>query len=305
MMKWDAPWQPKFLRQVNPGDFGTSVEIRALPRHWPAQIPKAMKRFLRLTLVLLSTSILASAQDARIATLRLRLSNGGTIAVNLDGQYIFRNTNSLTLDGIRPGWHRIEVYRDFGEGYRPRRIYTGTIRLRRGTFNDGLVDIRMRTLQLRTEAANAPETGAGDGGSQQAYDPPRNNPGPDDVYPGSAPNEKEREGYGSFPHGRSGGEQRYQRSSFSDQDMDDLHTRVDARITDGDKEKLLKNAVGQRSVNTAQVRQMLGWLTFESTRLEFAEWAYARVSDPGNYWKLEDVFSFDSSKEEFSKAIRH
>lgn len=262
-----------------------------------------MKRIFPLTLLLLVLSLGALAQDAGIAQLRLRLSNGGIIAVNLDGRYIFRNTTSLTLDGIRQGLHRVEVYEDFGPRYRPRRIYTGTIRLRPSSYNEGLVNVRQHTLQLRTE--NSVETSR----RPDYYDvrperpeTPEEGSAPDDIYADRTPGEN-REGYGSFPHGRPGGSLRYDNRDFSDRDMDDLRSRVEDRITDSDKEKLMQAAIGDRRVTTAQVRQMVGWLTFESTKLEFAKWAYSRVSDKRDYWKLEDVFTFESSKEEFSKAI--
>jgi hypothetical protein len=49
---------------------------------------------------------------------------------------------------------------------------------------------------------------------------------------------------------------------------------------------------------------MLSWFSFESTRLEFAKWAYDGTIDRQNYWKLEDEFSFSSSKTELSQHIQ-
>jgi hypothetical protein len=261
-----------------------------------------MKRIFSLTLLLISLSLGAFAQNGDVSTLRLRLSDGGIIAVNLDGRYIFRNTTSLTLDGIRPGLHRIEVYRDYGARYRPRRIYTGTIRLREGNFYDGLVDTRRRTLQLRSDAGRERTAPIEEPRQPDNRNETPDRAGQDEIYPPGTP-QNGREGYGSFPHGRPHNGSGYSAGSFSARDMSDLHTRVDEHITDTDKEKLMKRALGDRSPSTAQVRDMLGWFSFESTRLDFAKWAYARVSDKDEYWKLEDVFSFESSKEEFSQTI--
>jgi hypothetical protein len=87
--------------------------------------------------------------------------------------------------------------------------------------------------------------------------------------------------------------------------MEDLRSRVAARITDSDKEKLMKTALDGRTVTTDQVRDMLGWLSFDDTKLDFAKWAYSSVSDRQNYWKLEDAFSFSATKDEFNKSIRN
>ena len=78
---------------------------------------------------------------------------------------------------------------------------------------------------------------------------------------------------------------------------------VQARTTDPDKGMLLERELDGKVLRTAQVREILGWLSFESTRLGFAKWAYGKVSDPEQYRTLEDVFVFSSSKEEFREAI--
>lgn len=56
-------------------------------------------------------------------------------------------------------------------------------------------------------------------------------------------------------------------------------------------------AVGGR-LSSTQVAGMLRLFSFESTRLEFAKFAYAYVVDPYNYYLVNDGFSFSSSVEE-------
>ncbi|MBS1615687.1 MAG: DUF4476 domain-containing protein [Bacteroidetes bacterium] len=257
-----------------------------------------------LTLLFVAFSLGASAQDNRISELRLRLSDGSNLAISLDGQLIARNTNSLTLDGIEPGRHRIEVYRDNGRRSRLRRIITTTLNLSPATYNDGVVDVRMRRLQLHTVAANDELR------TDQSYDRYGNRNGtsdrrPNDYDPLNEQSDHDyREGYGSYPRGREGyNSNDYYTPRFSDRDMEDLRSRVASCMMDEDKEKLMEQVLSDRMVSTTQVRQMLGWLTFESTKLEFAKWAYTRASDRRDYWKLEDAFTFESSKDEFNQAI--
>ena len=48
---------------------------------------------------------------------------------------------------------------------------------------------------------------------------------------------------------------------------------------------------------------MLQLFSFEDTKLSMAKFAYAYVADPSNYYTLNDIFSFDSSKDELSNYV--
>jgi len=202
-------------------------------------------------------------------------------------------------------------------------MYTGTLRLQPGTLNTGVVDVYNRGLRLRTrpiDDRDYADENSGDNNGQYQY--PRNNNGStegedrrdldrsnDDVYgngnKGNNDNNTGNEGYGSYPRGRGDNDVASNTSSFSQRDMEDLHSRVASRITDSDKEKLMKTAADGRTVNTSQIREMLGWLSFDDTKLDFAKWAYSSISDRQNYWKLEDAFSFSATKDDFNKSIRN
>lgn len=293
-----------------------------------------MKKIFSLLLAFMATAA-AMAQGTDRSILKLRLSDRSPLSVNIDGRYIDRQTTSLTLDGLRPGRHRVEVYST--DGYRPRRvrIYTGTLRLEPGTVNIAMVDVYRRMLRMRTRLLDERSDGAyadkgndrgrkddrseyRDGDYEESRDDQSRNDRSgdysDDVYGNndslsSRNNNNERdnkEGYGSFPRGRgSSRSDGYNTANILTQrDMDDLHTRISKLITDSDKESLMKSVLDNRSVYTDQVRTMLAWLSFESTRLDFAKWAYSHAADRQHYWKLEDVFTFSASKEEFNKAIR-
>jgi hypothetical protein len=85
--------------------------------------------------------------------------------------------------------------------------------------------------------------------------------------------------------------------------MSDLKRRVDDRIGDSDKQKLVEGVLKDRRYTTEQMRSMLSWFSFESTKVAVAKWGYDNVSDKQNYWKLESEFTFTSSKEEFNSYI--
>jgi hypothetical protein len=248
--------------------------------------------------------------------LKLRLSDQSPIAVNLDGKYIDRGTTSLILDGIRPGIHRIEVYAEDG-GRRPIRVYTGTLRLRAGTMNVGIVDLYNRGLRLRTRLLDERDMDYAER-SDRLPNPNRDDrndriqedrngeersqmDASGDVYNDRDDREK-GEGFGSFPGGR-GGRDVGRPNAMNQADIDDLRSKVSSLITDSDKEQLMRRGLQDQSLYTDQVKQMMSWLSFESTRLEFAKWAFNHVIDQGNYWKLEDAFDFSSSRKEFRDSV--
>ncbi|HRD54562.1 MAG TPA: DUF4476 domain-containing protein [Flavobacteriales bacterium] len=50
-----------------------------------------------------------------------------------------------------------------------------------------------------------------------------------------------------------------------------------------------------RCFSTDQVKGIMGVFSFEESKLDFAKWAYERTHDKGNYYKVNDAFSFSSS----------
>ena len=55
--------------------------------------------------------------------------------------------------------------------------------------------------------------------------------------------------------------------------------------------------------STDQVAQICHLFGFESTKLEFAKYAYDKTTDKYNYFKVGNVFDFEFSKEELNKFI--
>ena len=282
-----------------------------------------MKKICSFLLAVAATTM-AMAHGTDRTMLKLRLSDRTPIAVNVDGRYINRQTTSLTLDGLRPGLHRVEVYSTDGYRSRPMRIYTGNIRLEAGTVNIAMVDVYRRALRMRIrpmdeqkDRAYADNSSRGSVDDNSDYDDrdahenyPQNDRNNDNGREEDSDNENHNdrstdEGYGSYPYGRNKDNHVNNAGNILTQrDMDGLHTRVSKRITDSDKESLMKSELESRSAYTDQVREMLRWFSFESTRLEFAKWAYSHVADQQNYRKLEDAFDFNASKKEFNDSIR-
>lgn len=66
-----------------------------------------------------------------------------------------------------------------------------------------------------------------------------------------------------------------------------------------------KSIVSNNCVSTEQVVQLCNLFSFEDNKLAFAKYAYKYTTDPRNYFKVNDVFSFSSNKEELSEYIQN
>lgn len=66
-----------------------------------------------------------------------------------------------------------------------------------------------------------------------------------------------------------------------------------------------KTIIGNNCVTTDQLAGIIKLFEFEDTKLSFAKYAYTRTYDKGNYFKLNQLFTFDSSKEELNRFVQN
>lgn len=234
-----------------------------------------MKKLL-YTLVFVLIAITSSfARYAERSVLEIRLSDHSPLLVSVDGRNFNKHGRTVTVGNLPKGWHELRVY-EYLEykkgGGRAKLLYTGRIRIDAGTVTECVVDVqtqrmRIKTMDLEDAYLDYDEHDETDNPDNRRYDDRRNS------------------------------------NILNNQDMQDLQARVEDRITDTERMKLMQSVLADRTYYSVQVRTMLNWLSFESTRLDFAKWSYTRVADKQDYWKLEDVFSFSSSKDEFNKHI--
>ena len=56
-------------------------------------------------------------------------------------------------------------------------------------------------------------------------------------------------------------------------------------------------------MTTMQIKQICQLFSFENNKLEFAKRAYKSCVDKNNYFKINEVFKFDSDKQQLSNFI--
>lgn len=70
------------------------------------------------------------------------------------------------------------------------------------------------------------------------------------------------------------------------------------------KMTLVKQIGGSNCFTVDQVKQLMGLFSFEDNKLDLAKFAYDHTYDLGNYYKVNDAFSFESSVEELNQYIK-
>jgi hypothetical protein len=78
---------------------------------------------------------------------------------------------------------------------------------------------------------------------------------------------------------------------------------INAAAFEDTKKSTTKAIFTANYLNTEQLRTVCNAFSFEETKLSVIKMLYGRVVDPGNLYKLADVFSFDSNKESLNKFI--
>jgi hypothetical protein len=90
---------------------------------------------------------------------------------------------------------------------------------------------------------------------------------------------------------------------MSEPDFQSAKNSINSKSFEDSKLTISKQILSSNCMLCSQVRDIMSLFSFEATRLDFAKFAYSRVFDQGNYYKLNDAFTFESSIEELNNFI--
>lgn len=91
---------------------------------------------------------------------------------------------------------------------------------------------------------------------------------------------------------------------MSDGDFADAKKSIEKKGFEDTKMTLAKQIGRDHCFTTAQVKGIMQLFGFEDSKLDFAKFAYDHTFDIGNYYKVNDVFGFESSVDELNQYIR-
>lgn len=78
---------------------------------------------------------------------------------------------------------------------------------------------------------------------------------------------------------------------------------VSSKAFADEKKTTARQVLKSNCMSTDQIIEILGTFSFEDDKLEVAKLAHDRCSDPENYWKVNDVFTFSDSIEELDEFL--
>lgn len=86
--------------------------------------------------------------------------------------------------------------------------------------------------------------------------------------------------------------------------FDQLKRELQREVFEKNRLGLARQQIDQHDFTSAQVRELLLLFSFESSKLELAQYAYAHTIDKGNYQQLNTVFAFSSSRKALNDYIQ-
>jgi Domain of unknown function (DUF4476) len=83
----------------------------------------------------------------------------------------------------------------------------------------------------------------------------------------------------------------------------DLRSSISSKTFEDTRMTIAKQVLSDRCILASQVKEVMLLFTFEDNRLDFAKFAYDKTYDIGNYFKVNDAFTFETSIEELNQYI--
>jgi hypothetical protein len=83
----------------------------------------------------------------------------------------------------------------------------------------------------------------------------------------------------------------------------DVRSSISSKTFEDTRMTIAKQVLNDRCIFASQVKDVMLLFTFEENRLEFAKYAYDKTYDIGNYFKVNDAFTFESSIDELNGYI--
>ena len=91
---------------------------------------------------------------------------------------------------------------------------------------------------------------------------------------------------------------------MSSRDYEEAIQIINKENFDETRLNMAKRIIRGNPMSARQIVNICKLFTFEANRLEFAKFAYPYCVEPNKYFLVDDVFTFESSKQELDEYIR-
>jgi hypothetical protein len=97
----------------------------------------------------------------------------------------------------------------------------------------------------------------------------------------------------------------YSKRAMDKASFDQLKKSIANESFDNTRTTVAKQYISVNYFNSSQVKQLVELFSFENSRLEIAKYAYDYTVDKGNYFMVNDAFSFSTSKDSLMDFIKN
>lgn len=287
-----------------------------------------MKKFFTLFTSLILTVVLLAA-DRPKSMLTIKSADQSDIRVVIDGRRFEPNDNYMRIRNMRPGYHSIKVYRErnlgiftiFGQRYDM--VFNSSIAIKPNTRimisidrfgRPQVLENRMgrRDFDFNDRALGHDHDFDFDGGrSYGDYGDRDRNWNDRDSRWGDRDDRNggygNNGGYGDdrgYGDNRGYGNRNNSGRTLSDDEFDGVLNNISRERSENNMMKSATQIINTNYFSSEQVKEMLQLFSFENNKLELAKLAYDKTVDQRNYFVVNDVFSYGSSKEELTRYIR-
>lgn len=252
---------------------------------------------------LLMLNFIAEAQEWRKAMLRLREENGRVISVVVNGRRYPRTARTLTVDDLPAGNHFIKIFRynPNGHGYRNGTlVYEGRINVRPGriyygTLNRGRMEWEENCCLDDYGHWNNDDYWDDWNDERNCWN--NNHNWDNDHDDRDWDRNRDRDRYDDNSWDRFG-------NGMSQGRYDQLIQQVRNASFENSKMSVANSALANNRITVNQLVGILRELSFESNKLKFAKDNLRKVTDPRNLYMVNDVFTFQSSKDDWNDYVQ-
>ncbi|MGH2552991.1 MAG: DUF4476 domain-containing protein [Chitinophagaceae bacterium] len=237
-----------------------------------------MKKIFTLFISSLFSLFLMARDGSRLSI--STVSNSEDYKVEVDGRKFMIQDHSVILSNLSEGFHQVKIFREGkkknGRGFRFGRnviIYSNSVFLKRGFHTDITIN-RFGKALLDERRIDRNDDWYDD---EDDYNDGNNNDG------------GWNNGYGNV---------------MSQREFDQVKEQIRKEWFEANRLVSVRTIIDKNNFTTQQVREFMQLFSFENNKLEVAKYAYRKTVDKQNYYQLNELLFFSSSKDELARFIR-
>jgi hypothetical protein len=253
-------------------------------------------------LLFLATGVVkANGQSMLKVSLR---DNSTQISVSVDDRHFNKRGTSITVGELPYGVHYLKIfameYTRRGRGYEEV-IYSGRVKTYNGmitlfVFDPETGEPEVKDMDIDAYTANHPM------GSKGKFMPGDQQDGGNDTAGNITLNNNDNIAEPTSPVASPVSSDKF--GTLTDAKMAQLKKTSGTKQTDTQKMTMLKDELKKEKLTTNQVSDFMDLFSFESSKVEFAKWAYQLTVDKEYYIDLESKFAYKTSQDDFDKFLK-